>query len=222
MRLRVSDNGTGISPDAQAHLFEPFFTTKEVGKGTGLGLASVYGIVRQSNGVITVDSAPGHGTTFTMFFPAAPAESGVEDGAPRPASPEPHTETILLVEDEDAVRAIASAALRWQGYTVLEAATPDRALTLFEQHAERIDLLLSDVVMPGMNGPALAQRLIGLRPDLPILFMSGYADAMRESDIANPNVSFLGKPFHASVLAERVRELLSRASEPHSRSHGAA
>src|SRR4029079_8203731 len=154
--LRVVDNGVGIPPEARAHLFEPFFTTKELGKGIGLGLASVYGIVRQSNGFITVDSERGKGTTFTMYFPAVAENAPASAPAAvfnRPAS---RRETILLVEDEHAVRVIASAVLRRQGYEVFEAATPLEACDLFERHAGTFDLLLTDVVMPGMNGPALA------------------------------------------------------------------
>jgi two-component system, cell cycle sensor histidine kinase and response regulator CckA len=216
VRLRVSDDGVGIAPEAQAHLFEPFYTTKEVGKGTGLGLASAYGIVRQSNGFITVDSEPGHGTTFTMYFPAA-SEAHAESAAVPITRAAPGQETILLVEDEDAVRTIISEVLRRQGYRVLEAATPTAAQDLFERHSAEIDLLLSDVVMPGMNGPALAQRLVAQRPDLRVLFISGYADASRPFHLSNVHVDFLGKPFQPSVLAGRVREMLTRGSEPHTR-----
>jgi CheY-like chemotaxis protein len=169
----------------------------------------VYGIVRQSNGFITVESEPGAGSVFTMHFPAvAPsAEAAVPTTAAVGA--EPGRETILLVEDEDSVRAIISAVLRRQGYHVLETSTPLRACELFEQHPQ-IDLLLTDVVMPGMNGPALAQRLIGVRPDLRVLFISGYTDMVIPAEGDNPNVSFLSKPFQASVLTERVRMVLAR------------
>jgi PAS domain S-box-containing protein len=209
VRLRVIDNGIGIAPDARPHLFEPFFTTKELGKGTGLGLASVYGIVRQSNGFISVDSEPGRGATFTMHFPAVTAVIHAADDAPPPAvTPAGGQETILLVEDEDAVRVIVGAVLRRHGYHVLEAGTTPQAFDLFEQHASEIDLLVTDVVMPGMNGPSLAQRLVARRPELRILFISGYADATFEG--AGPNVSFLSKPFQATTLAAKVRETLSK------------
>jgi PAS domain S-box-containing protein len=210
VRLRVIDNGVGIPADVRAHLFEPFFTTKEVGKGTGLGLASVYGIVRQSNGSISVESEPGAGTVFTMHFQAVAEPAAADEPASMPAEqPVRGRETILLVEDEDAVRVIVSAVLRRQGYQVLEASTPRGACDVFEQHAEEIDLLLTDVVMPEMNGPTLAQRLIAKRPELRVLFISGYAD-MASLDSENPNVGFLSKPFQASALALRVREMLSR------------
>jgi len=206
VRLRVIDDGVGMSAEARAHLFEPFFTTKDVGQGTGLGLASVYGIVRQSNGIITADSEPGAGSVFTMYFPVASATvagTGSEnelDAATR--------ETILLVEDEDQVRVIVSTVLRRQGYNVLEAATPTVAMSTFARHNGAIDLLLTDVVMPEMSGPALAQRLIGLRPELRVLFISGYADVALEPQIGGTNVSFLSKPFQASALAARVAQML--------------
>ena len=165
MRLRVVDNGVGISPEARAHLFEPFFTTKDVGKGTGLGLASVYGIVRQSNGFIAVESEPGRGHDLHDALSGVRVARRGADAPPasRRAAGRGR-ETILLVEDEDAVRAIISAVLRRQGYQVLEASTPRAACEIFARARDDIDLLLTDVVMPEMNGPALAQRLIGLRP----------------------------------------------------------
>ena len=210
VRLRVIDDGVGISPEAQAHLFEPFFTTKDVGKGTGLGLASVYGIVRQSNGFIAVESQAGLGTTFTIHFPAVAKSDDAYPPSMDSRPPGRGRETILLVEDEDAVRVIVSAALRRQGYHVLEASNPRGACEIFDQHAKEIDLLLTDIVMPDLNGPALAQRLVGIRPELRILFISGYAEMKTLPDPDNPNVSFLSKPFQASVLTERVREILAR------------
>ena len=217
VRLRVCDTGVGISADAFPHLFEPFFTTKDVGKGSGLGLASVHGIVTQSNGFITVESEPGRGSVFSLYFPAATAADRAALVSGEPERPSGAERAILLVEDEDAVRTIVSAVLRRSGYRVLQAATPAHACELFEAHREDIDLLVSDVVMPNMNGPALAQRLIGQRPDLRILFISGYADSVGPLDSISPNVSFLGKPFQGSALAERVRELLARAPQPHTR-----
>src|SRR5205807_524692 len=138
----------------------------------------------------------------------------VDVAAPVPSTPPRGRETILLVEDEDAVRVIVSAVLQRQGYHVLEASTPQAALILFDQHARDIELLVSDVVMPGMNGPTLAQRLVGLRPELRVLFISGYADVATPLDSENPNVSFLSKPFQASTLSERVRDVLSRPGRP--------
>ena len=210
VRLRVADNGVGVSAEARTHLFEPFFTTKGVGKGSGLGLASVYGIVRQSNGFITVESEPGAGSVFTMLFPAAPTATADANVAPVPGAAAQGRETILLVEDEDAVRAIVSAILRRQGYHVLEAARPSLACEIFNERGAEIDLLLTDIVMPEMNGPALAQRLIGMRPELRVLFISGYADMATQPAVGNPNVSFLSKPFQASALAARVGQMLRR------------
>ena len=210
VRLRVIDDGVGISAEAREHLFEPFFTTKDIGKGTGLGLASVYGIVRQSNGFIAVESQPGSGTAFTIHFPAVAKADEVQTPAVAVGGSTRGRETILLVEDEDAVRVIVSAVLRRQGYNVLEASNPRGAWEIFERHAGEIDLLLSDVVMPEMNGPALAQRLVAVRPELRILFISGYADMTTPPESDNPNVSFLSKPFQASVLSERVRQILAR------------
>jgi len=212
VRLRVADNGIGMSAEARAHLFEPFFTTKEVGKGTGLGLASVYGIVRQSNGVITVDSEPGAGTVFTLYFPVASAVAGrtASSGAGACAG---RRETILIVEDEAAVRVIVSTVLQRQGYQVLEAATPTAAMSMFARHNGAVSLLLTDVVMPEMSGPALAQRLIGLRPELRVLFMSGYGDVTVQPQFGGTNVSFLSKPFPASALTARVAQLLATVAE---------
>ena len=209
IRLRVSDNGVGISDAARTHLFEPFFTTKEQGKGTGLGLASVHGIVHQSQGWIDVSSEPGRGTTFAMHFPAVKVQPSQSPDVPAIVEPARGHETILLVEDEDAVRLIVGTVLRRQGYTVIESATPDGAIELFNRHETEIDLLLTDVVMPGMNGPALAQRLVAIRPTLRVLFMSGYT-GMLSPELLNRNVSFLSKPFQSSVLIARVQEMLSR------------
>jgi two-component system, cell cycle sensor histidine kinase and response regulator CckA len=212
VRLRVADNGVGVSPEARAHLFEPFFTTKALGKGSGLGLASVYGIIRQSNGFITVESQPGAGSVFTMVFPEVPAAAADASAAPAADAAARGLGTILLVEDEDAVRAIVSAILRRQGYRVLETSSPNRACEMFNQRGAEIDLLLTDVVMPEMSGPALAQRLIGVRPELRVLFISGYAGVATQPGIGNPNVSFLSKPFQASALAARVAQMLGRGA----------
>ena len=218
IRLNVSDTGTGIKPEVRAHLFEPFFTTKEQGKGTGLGLASVYGIVNQGQGLIGLDTEVGRGTTFSVYLPAvaqptavaAVAAEAAADWPPLPAATAPsRNETILVVEDEDGVRTIAKAILVRHGYEVLEAATPGAACEIFAQHGDRIDLLLTDVVMPDMNGPALAQRLVGLRPDLRVLFMSGYADRASLPGLANPNARLLTKPFRPAALAATVREILA-------------
>jgi CheY-like chemotaxis protein len=209
--VRVVDDGVGISREALAHLFEPFFTTKGIGKGTGLGLASVYGIVRQSNGVITVDSEPGAGTVFTMHFPVAPQvdQVSLRAGTETPAGDA--RGTVLLVEDEESVRVIISAILRRQGYTVLEADGARAACEIFAQHGGAIDLLLTDVVMPETSGPALAQRLIGRRSELRVLFISGYADMLTPPAVDSPHVGFLSKPFQASALTARVAKMLAPA-----------
>jgi two-component system cell cycle sensor histidine kinase/response regulator CckA len=212
VRLRVVDDGVGISPAIMPHLFEPFFTTKEVGKGTGLGLASVYGIVRQSNGVISVESEPGRGSVFTMHFPAVtPTAPLIDSRSIKVVRRSRGNETILLVEDEESVRVLVGSVLRRQGYRVFEAPTPKAAWEIFERHAAEIDLVVSDVIMPEMSGPALAQRLVGVRPELRILFISGYADIAMPIDVGSQNVSFLNKPFQASALTARVRKMLSSA-----------
>jgi CheY-like chemotaxis protein len=212
LRLRVIDNGIGMTPEVRARVFEPFFTTKEVGKGTGLGLASVYGIVRQSNGHILVESEPNAGTTFTLYLPARsapnlerPADSSSDEAVSARG-------TILLVEDEHAVRRIVRQLLINQGYQVIEAATGLEACTIFEERSGQIDVLMTDVVMPEMNGPALAKQLMARRPGLRVLFTSGYADLPESSlDLDRPNVAFLGKPIQAGVLAAKLRELLASA-----------
>ena len=193
------------------------FTTKPVGKGTGLGLASVSEIVQRSNGFISVDTELGRGTTFTLHFPALPRSRPVQvTPADRwPSPPVEHTQeerTILLVEDEDSVRSVASALLRQQGYHVLDASTPRAALAIFEQHAREIDLLLTDVVMPEMSGPALAQRFVGMRPELQVLFISGYATPALAREMENPKMKFLSKPFQASALVAAVRDIFNQAA----------
>jgi len=213
VRLRVTDNGVGMAPEVRVHMFEPFFTTKDVGKGTGLGLASVYGIVRQSGGFIAFESEPGEGTTFVMHFPMAADHVPPAPPRPRPSAPE-GSGTVMLVEDEDAVRAIVAAVLRRQGYRVIEAGGAHTACELFETHHHEVNLLITDVVMPEMNGPALAQRLIARRPSLRVLFISGYADLGTHPFAANnPSIGFLSKPFQASQLAARVREMMAPAHE---------
>jgi two-component system, cell cycle sensor histidine kinase and response regulator CckA len=208
VRVRVSDNGVGIEPGARPHLFEPFFTTKEPGKGTGLGLASVYGIVRQSHGWVDVCSEPGCGATFAMYFPEIAAGATTAPGRECAAEAPRGHETILLVEDEEAVRVVVATILRRQGYTVIETGAPLDAPDLFERHADDVDLLITDVVMPGLSGPALAQRLVALRPALRVLFISGYA-GLPAPQIHSANVGFLSKPFESAALAARVREMLN-------------
>ena len=210
--LAVSDTGIGMSAETQAHIFEPFFTTKDKGKGTGLGLSTVYGIVKQSGGYIWVYSEPGRGTTFKIYLPRV--DKAAESLSPPAESPPSGgTETMLLVEDEDMVRVLARDALRLAGYTVLEAPHGGEALLLCERHPGKIDLLLTDVVMPHMSGPELAERLAPLRPDMRVLFMSGYTDgAMAQQDALGPDTPFIQKPFTPGSLVRKVREVLDQGA----------
>jgi len=208
--LAVSDTGSGMNPATQARIFEPFFTTKEAGKGTGLGLATVFGIVQQSGGVIGVASELGVGTTFKIYLPTA-----VEGEASAGASPaiERRTlrgsETILLVEDETLVRGLVQTILTRFGYRVLAAQSGGDALLLCEQHPATIDLLLTDVVMPRMSGPQLASRLLPVRPHMKVLYMSGYTnDAVVLHGIVDATIAFIQKPITPDALARKVREAL--------------
>jgi PAS domain S-box-containing protein len=211
-RLTVRDTGSGIDPAHLPHIFEPFFTTKEVGKGTGLGLAMVYGFVRQSGGHITVDSLPGRGTTFNVYLPAL----GIPDHAVSPASPNPQpprgSETVLLVEDEESVRKLMSMVLQGNGYHVLEACHGLDALRICENLARPVDMLVTDVVMPRMGGRELAEQLVRRIPELKVLFVSGHADDTLFHGALAQGTPFLRKPFSPDVLALKVRELLDRQS----------
>lgn len=208
--LSVSDTGCGMDADTQARIFEPFFTTKEPGKGTGLGLATVYGIVKQSGGSIWVSSEPGKGTTFKIYFPRV--EGATERSEP-PSAPDAAcsgSETILLVEDEEMVRALAQAILERNGYTVLAARNVNDAVRFAQDRPDEIHLLLTDTIMPGMNGPELAERILSIRPDIKVLYMSGYSFKAFPSAAAwEPGPAFLQKPFTPQTLAHKVRELLS-------------
>ena len=210
--LAVSDSGVGIPREPQRHIFEPFFTTKEQGKGTGLGLATVYGIVKQSGGYIEVDSEPGRGTTFRIYLPRVDSASPAAERSPRAAAPTGGTETILLVEDEDGVRELARDILRSSGYTVLEGRNGAEGLLLGERHQGALDLLLTDVVMPRMSGRELAERMVSLRPELSVLYMSGYTDdAVIRHGVLGSDTAFLQKPFTPAALVQRVRETLDQA-----------
>ena len=200
-----------MSDETQAHLFEPFFTTKERGKGTGLGLATVYGIVQQSGGHIRVNSATDRGSTFLIYLPRVEAPEDGAQGADRPLLPHPSpgTETVLLAEDEEVVRRLAREILTGNGYKVLEAGNGREALLLSEAHRGEIHLLLTDVVMPKINGRELSERIRLLRPGLRILYMSGYTDdAIFRHGILEDGIPFLQKPFSPEALARKVREVL--------------
>jgi PAS domain S-box-containing protein len=212
--LIVSDSGTGMTPDVLARLFEPFFTTKEPGKGTGLGLATVHGIVQRSGGSVTVDSEPGKGTAFKVYFPR------VDDPVTVVVSPTPvasgpvRTETVLVVDDAEGLRQLTRRILQRQGYTVLVAATADEAVRLFDGNAA-IDVLLTDVVMPGASGPELTRQLVERRPALKVIYMSGYTeDAIVRHGVLNSGIAFLHKPFTADALGRKIREVLDRQVIP--------
>ncbi len=210
VRLAVIDTGVGMNAETQAHLFEPFFTTKEPGKGTGLGLATVYGITTQSGGFIDVISAPGRGTRVELYLPRIQTAPEPVDGDLAPRNIRRGSETILLVEDEDLVREFTREILELCGYTVLEARHPGEALLMGERHEGPLHLMVTDVVMPRMNGRELADRLAPLRPHMRVLYVSGYtADAIAQHGVLESGRAFLPKPFTADALAQKVRELLS-------------
>jgi signal transduction histidine kinase/ActR/RegA family two-component response regulator len=206
--LSVSDTGIGIDEATRARIFEPFFTTKEMGKGTGLGLSTVFGIVKQSGGSITVESTPGEGTTFRIHF-AGTSEPPTEVTPYTVASSFRGSETIMLVEDEDQVRALVQGILKRHGYRVIEARHPSEALLLSTQCEETIELLITDVVMPQMNGRKLADRLRSSRPEMEVLYVSGYTDNAIDPDgVLEPGIAFLQKPITPVALTRMVRQVL--------------
>jgi len=210
--LAVSDNGCGMDRETLATIFEPFFTTKAVGKGTGLGLATVYGIVKQNDGFIDVCSELGEGTTFRVYLPRCRSEVAPQPES-APALAARGSETVLLVEDEPAILEVVTQMLEGLGYQVIAAATPKEALRLAQEHAGRIDLLLTDVIMPEMNGRDLATALVSLYPDMGCLFMSGYtANAIAHHGVLDEQVFFIQKPFSTNDLAGKVREALQERS----------
>jgi CheY-like chemotaxis protein len=209
--LTVTDTGTGMDEATRGRVFEPFFTTKEQGKGTGLGLSTVYGIVQQSGGFIELDSELGVGTTFRIYLPRV--DEKVEKAVQRaPIGKVEGSETVLLVEDEIAVRVLVRRVLDRAGYRVFEAASGPDALALLERIDTPIDILLTDVVMPGMSGRVLADQLCARFPTLRVLFMSGYTDeAIVHHGVLDPGVAFLEKPFTPDILLLRLREVLDPA-----------
>jgi two-component system cell cycle sensor histidine kinase/response regulator CckA len=230
VRIEVADTGTGIPADIRDKIFEPFFSTKEVGKGTGLGLSTVYGIVKQTGGFIYVDSEPGQGTSFHIFLPRHHAEPEVQveqpaasatngaakDGAPAAVEAKPRTDltgqgTILLVEDEEGLRALNARGLRSRGYTVVEAENGVEAMEVLEEQSGGIDLVVSDVVMPEMDGPTLLKAMREKNPDIRFIFVSGYAeDAFEKSLPEGQQFDFLPKPFTLSQLVAAVKETMTK------------
>jgi CheY-like chemotaxis protein len=210
--LSVTDTGVGMDKPTLARIFEPFFTTKARGKGTGLGLSTVFGIVQQSGGTVWVYSEPGVGTTFKIYLPRVDADIHVVD-PPAEETVRRGLETILLVEDEDQVREVAHGILRRHGYRILAARNAGEALLLSEQHVGPVHLMLSDVVMPQMSGPTLAKRLAASRPEMRVLFMSGYTDdaAVRHGVIV-AEVAYLQKPLTVETLTRKVRSVLDAES----------
>lgn len=207
--LSMSDTGCGMTPEVQARIFEPFFTTKDVGKGTGLGLATVFGIVRQSNGCIHVYSEPGLGTTFKIYLPAVDEPAARAYEAPAEAAAAGGTETILLVEDDEGVRGLTLRALEMRGYKVLTAADGSQALRVLDTYPQTIDLILTDVVMPNISGPELIRQSRDRFPGMKALFMSGYTDdAVVRHGLLDASVAFIQKPYRPRMLAQKVREVL--------------
>ena len=213
VEIEVADTGIGMSKEIQSKIFDPFFTTKPVGQGTGLGLATVYGIVKQTGGFITVDSEVGHGTAFRIYLPRMRVDTSVpapEVAAPLAPRDVTGQDTILLVEDEEAVRSFAARALRMRGYNVLEASGGEEALEIVKAGENEIHLLITDVVMPNMDGPTMVRHVKELKPDLAVIFMSGYAEeAFRRNDEKAEDIHFLPKPFGLKQLAAKVKEVLS-------------
>ena len=208
--LAVSDTGTGMDAKTLTHVFEPFFTTKAAGKGTGLGLSTVYGIVKQSGGHVAVYSEPGVGTTFKIYFPRVDERPERASGSFKRKRQTAGTETVLVVEDEEAVRRLVCRSLEAQGYKCVPAANASEALLASEKHTGTIHLMLTDVVMPNLSGKELARRIATLRPRMKVLFMSGYTDnAIVHHGVLDAGTPFLQKPFTPQTLAAKVREVLS-------------
>ena len=211
VQLSVADTGSGMTPEVKERIFEPFFTTKEVGKGTGLGLSVVHGIIRQSGGHIEVDSEPGVGTVFRIYFPITDMPRSEQAGPPGQGGIRGGSETVLLVEDELGVRQVALLALRTHGYQVIVAGDADEAQHAVEKHGGAIDLLLTDVIMPSLGGRELADLLAKQIPGLRTLYMSGYtSDQVLRHGLVQEQVDFIQKPFTPLQLLHKVREVLDK------------
>jgi CheY-like chemotaxis protein len=207
--MAISDSGCGMDSDTFAHIFEPFFTTKKVGEGTGLGLSTVYGIIRQNNGFINVYSEPGKGTTFKIYLPAITSKKGIGSEKISETPLRVGTETILLVEDEETILKLGKKMLERLGYIVLTANNPGEAIRLAEEYPYDINLLITDVIMPEMNGRELAMRIGLIKPNIKRLYMSGYtADVIAHHGVLEKDVQFIQKPFSLKTLYEKVRETL--------------
>jgi CheY-like chemotaxis protein len=207
--MAVTDTGCGMSPEILSRIFEPFFTTKEQGKGTGLGLATIYGIVKQSGGHISAYSEVGRGTTFKVYLPATHEQIDKPEVLPQERVAPRGEETILLVEDEESLRTVTQEFLSNKGYKVIVAEDFQKAVEACEGNSRHIDLLMTDVVLPGASGPKLADRLATSRPEMKVLFVSGYtADALVHGDLHRTDFAFLSKPFSLNTLARKIRSIL--------------
>jgi CheY-like chemotaxis protein len=211
VQLQVTDSGLGMTAEVKSRIFEPFFTTKEPGKGTGLGLSVIHGIVQQSGGVIDVESESGVGTTFKIYLPRVEQAASKADAPSSPVPERRDNEVILLVEDEESLRVLVRYLLEQGGYTVLIAAEGGEALNAAAAFREPIHLLITDVVMPGMSGTVLAERLLAIHPEMKVLYMSGYSDDLVfRHGFSDERASFLQKPFLPADLAQKVREALTK------------
>jgi two-component system cell cycle sensor histidine kinase/response regulator CckA len=209
LRVSVHDSGVGVEPSLQEHVFEPFFTTKASGEGTGLGLATCHGIVKQNGGHIGLVSLPGEGTTFEIYLPRAEAENSIAKIPPQPEPARRGNETILLIEDEEPVRKLCTHALEKLGYAVISATAGGEGLERAARFEGTIDALITDVVLPDMRGPEIAEQLRKVRPDVAVLFISGYPhDAIARDGVLEQDVNFLQKPFTMTKLGEKVRRML--------------
>ena len=207
--LIVSDNGKGMDEDILKNIFDPFFTTKELGKGTGLGLATVFGIVKQNNGFINVYSEPDHGTSFKIYIPVFKKENKNTSDTNKKIIVPKGTETILLTEDDKSILKMATKFLESLGYNVLSASSPKQSIQLASEYSGKIHLLLTDVIMPGMNGRELSEKLLSLYPDMKLLYMSGYtANVIEKHGVLDDEIPFLHKPFQTEDLSLKVREVL--------------